>query len=893
MQPGLVKTGASAGGVIAAAAPTAPTPVDFTDSDRDEISFICGIDFAQKVIPISYGGWHFDKPATYDAEHTGALKWGSHQTPDGGGTVRYYFAPAAKWTAGERHAFTACFALWSAEANISFTRTRHASSADVTIERGNDGKSNTTVHADSSATVGSFDLPQATDGVMHFTRGGGFGFFGDPGSGALFQRDAGYGADTIIHEMGHLIGLGHTGPYDASLKNDDPAKQQFGRLDSRLWSIMSYVQPDDESAFFFDDYPVTDTQWGTRHDAVDNTDYVVAPTTPMLLDILAIQRLYGAPTTGPLVGGNHVYGFNCNITGDVGLFFNFDINKDPVVTIWGTGSNNTLDLSGWNTPSTISMVTGTFSSADGLTNNIFLACDLDRAVGGGGDDTIYGSNLDDVIDGGKGADRMVGGTGNDTYFVDSADDIVKEVASATLDNIKDTVEVTLARYTLSANVENLYYQGPSTSGFTGTGNDLDNTILGWNGDDVIDGLGGADTMIGKRGNDTYRVDNPGDVVIDSGGGADRINVALTSYTLGAGIEELNFVGPNNFSDFTGNGNELDNLIIGWSGNDTLYGSTGNDTLDGRSGNDVYNLFDVTNGAYDTVLENKNAGDDIVLVRDTHGDVREYTMTDNVERGAIIGHDASGFSLHGNSMNNLMFDDFGDNSLFGEDGNDTLNGGNGQDFLFGGAGNDTYQLIDRSSGGAYDLLSEDAGGGNKDRIEITTIHIDGAPDSYVMPSNVEIGVLLGSINFDLFGSIDNNTLIGNSGNNRLYGKSGDDKLIGGGGTDELHGGDGKDLFVFNAVLDIANADGITDFAIADDMIGLDKTVFTAAGQVGALAGSAFFAGTAAHDGDDRVIYDASTGRIYYDADGTGGQAQVLFATISQNLALTAASFSIVG
>ncbi len=108
------------------------------------------------------------------------------------------------------------------------------------------------------------------------------------------------------------------------------------------------------------------------------------------------------------------------------------------------------------------------------------------------------------------------------------------------------------------------------------------------------------------------------------------------------------------------------------------------------------------------------------------------------------------------------------------------------------------------------------------------------------------------------------------------------------------GSGADLFLFNSALNASsNVDRITDFSRADDTIQLDNDVFTAAGAVGTLSAGAFHAGTSAHDADDRIIYDSTTGRIYYDADGNGGGARVLFAQVTAGVALTNADFQIVG
>jgi len=100
-------------------------------------------------------------------------------------------------------------------------------------------------------------------------------------------------------------------------------------------------------------------------------------------------------------------------------------------------------------------------------------------------------------------------------------------------------------------------------------------------------------------------------------------------------------------------------------------------------------------------------------------------------------------------------------------------------------------------------------------------------------------------------------------------------------------------VFDTVLSASsNVDRIIDFAVVDDTIALDQTIFTALTAIGTLSAAAFRAGTAAADSSDRIIYDAATGRIYYDADGNGAGAQVLFAQVTAGLALTNADFLII-
>ena len=111
--------------------------------------------------------------------------------------------------------------------------------------------------------------------------------------------------------------------------------------------------------------------------------------------------------------------------------------------------------------------------------------------------------------------------------------------------------------------------------------------------------------MGGAGNDIYVVDSASDVVVEgASAGTDVIQTSLTSLSLVTNVENLVYFGTD---AFTGDGNTLDNSIVGSSGNDTLIGSDGNDTLDGGVGddsligglgNDVYIVDSVT----DEVIE---------------------------------------------------------------------------------------------------------------------------------------------------------------------------------------------------------------------------------------------------------------------------------------------------
>ncbi|MGQ7814938.1 peroxidase family protein [Metapseudomonas furukawaii] len=241
--------------------------------------------------------------------------------------------------------------------------------------------------------------------------------------------------------------------------------------------------------------------------------------------------------------------------------------------------------------------TGDFrGNGNGLANLIVGGTGADRLFGQGGDDRLMGSAGDDILNGMVGADTMQGGEGNDRYYVDNAGDRVTEVAGQGVDD----VYAYLSDYVLGATVENLRFVG--TGDFRGNGNasanlivggsgadrlfgrDGDDRLLGLAGDDILNGMVGADTMQGGEGNDRYYVDDVGDRVTElAGQGTDDVYSYLASYTLGANVENLRFVGTGNF---TGVGNGLANTLQGGTGNDSLNGGTGNDTLIGGAGNDT-------------------------------------------------------------------------------------------------------------------------------------------------------------------------------------------------------------------------------------------------------------------------------------------------------------------
>jgi serralysin len=132
------------------------------------------------------------------------------------------------------------------------------------------------------------------------------------------------------------------------------------------------------------------------------------------------------------------------------------------------------------------------------------------------------------------------------------------------------------------------------------------------------------------------------------------------------------------------------------------------------------------------------------------------------------------------------------------------------------------------------------------------------------------------------------LTGNELAQTIQGNAGANVINGGGGADKLSGFGGNDVFVFNSALGDGNIDRITDFNSSQNKIHLDDAIFAGLSS-GALSSDAFFAGKAADDSSDHIIYNSSTGALSFDSDGIGGAAQTQFASLSPSLSLTAASF----
>ena len=479
-------------------------------------------------------------------------------------------------------------------------------------------------------------------------------------------------------------------------------------------------------------------------------------------------------------------------------------------------------------------------TGNALDNRIFGSQSANLLDGGAGSDTIDGEDGDDMIDGGAGADLLRGGLGDDTFIVDHLADEVREVEGEGHDTVRS-----LKDFRLPANVEDLVLIG--TASVSGIGNGQANSITGNAAGNILDGAGGADVMAGGGGDDTYLVDSLDDQVVEAEGGGsfDQVKTSL-SFTLPDHVERLTLTGG---SATNGTGNDLANILTGNAAANVLDGGAGADKMKGGAGDDIY----VVDRASDKAIEDSALGGiDTVL------SAASYTLGLHVENLTLTGSAAIGGT--GNALAN---------TIIGNEAANVLNGGGGADVMRGGGGNDVYH-VDHVG----DRAEEVAGAG---------IDLVNATMSHALGAEVENLTLKGSLAIDGKGNELANVITGNSADNRLYGR---------GGADKLRGGDGADGFVFDTTPGAGNVDRLLDFVAGTDAVLLDNGVFTAL-AAGALASDGLRIGTAAADSDDRIVYDPATGRLYYDSDGDGAAAQILFAVLDTRPAtLSAGDFEVI-
>ena len=225
-----------------------------------------------------------------------------------------------------------------------------------------------------------------------------------------------YGMQALVHELGHAIGFDHPGDYNAgsggpiTYSGDAEFKQ-----DTLQYTVMSYF---------------SETNTGADYDGW-------YPSAPQMIDIAAVQRLYGANMN--FHTGDTTYGFNSNASR---VWYEAPADHAAIFCAWDAGGTDTFDFSGYDVRQTIDLRNGFFSSVGGMTFNVSVAAGvkvdgeivnyIENGIGGSNKDTVIGNGTDNVLEGrgggdtlsaGKGDDSLLGGDGDDQLVLGKGNDV--------------------------------------------------------------------------------------------------------------------------------------------------------------------------------------------------------------------------------------------------------------------------------------------------------------------------------------------------------------------------------------------------------------------------------------------------------------------------------------
>ncbi len=521
----------------------------------------------------------------------------------------------------------------------------------------------------------------------------------------------------------------------------------------------------------------------------------------------------------------------------------------------------------------------------------------DALFGQGGNDTLDGGARNDVLDGGLGNDSLRGGAGDNTYRFGRGDgqDIIAANTEATPQN--DTLSfkagvalsdvrlsksgtsllVKIANSTDQVTIEDFFYQDTPTNQRNAVKQFEFANGIKWSLANITTQM--AATILQGNGSGNPLTAPNGNHIIYGGQGSDTLRASQGDDSL-YGEEGTEFIDAGGGNDYLDGGPGRD-WLRGDAGDDTLDGGTGNDNLNGGSGNNTYLFgrgdgmdgiepsYGFENGTISTLLFKPGIAPSDVVLRssgnflyidlvDTAAD--NFTVSNFFYNGdpystqnpiqqikfangttwdiatilsklppSTTGADAIYGSHQADSLKGLD----GADSLFGNGGNDTLDGGTGNDTIKGGEGSDTYvygkgdgqdvikSTTDATAGKADTLLfkagtsAADIGlstlgtsliikiAGSSDQITVEDFLYQSSPAHTNNPlqqiqfadgsnwSITDISTLLAATLVQ--GNTNTSPLNGSSGNDKLIGMSGkgNDTLIALAGSDFLFAGEGDD------------------------------------------------------------------------------------------------------
>jgi Ca2+-binding RTX toxin-like protein len=415
------------------------------------------------------------------------------------------------------------------------------------------------------------------------------------------------------------------------------------------------------------------------------------------------------------------------------------------------------------------------------------------------------------------------------------------------------------------------------------------------------------------------IENSGTMTQGSTGNPDRYCISVSGAYLSADVRNTGLIDGNIklgsttlYGDiYDGRNGRITGFVDLNGGDDRAYGNAkydetflggqGNDTIDGGGGNDVA-LYSNSRASYEIVTINgvttvvgrvgKDAGTDMLT------NVRFLKFTDktvmlyNTKPDSIaLKQSAFAEDMRANTVITTLsaHDADGDALTY------TLNDPSGT-FRIDGNALVLLKSLDYETRTSYAVTVE-----AKDAYGLATSQTLTLTVNNILETTAR--TLTGTAGADsLTGENGNDLISGLAGRDALNGLGGKDRINGGAGRDMLTGGGDQDIFVFDAKLAKTNTankrynlDRITDFSVKDDTIHLKKSVFKGITKKGVLSKGAFYASTksAAHDADDRIIYNKKTGALLYDRDGSDHHyGAIQIATLSTKLGLKNTDFFVI-
>ena len=510
---------------------------------------------------------------------------------------------------------------------------------------------------------------------------------------------------------------------------------------------------------------------------------------------------------------------------------------------------------------------------------------------GGSTFSLHQSDHLDPISTGDGADSISASTGHGRISTGNGDDTIRTAGwSGTIDGGAGT-DLWMVDFAERTSSSFLTFDGRTGAGWTGSkegqaysygrvsASNMERIDVRFGaGDDTVK-LTATDASVATgEGNDMIWLYQPGRSTIGAGAGTDTLIADLSGNAPSAGAGVYLF----------------DRGEGGWSGlvGSAHIGSVERVTVNLTSSDDFARLdcAPLLQGGRVSL----NAGDGLdTLELDFSAYSRVTFRPDNTGTVRMAGAVFSGFeafSVIGSAGNDVLKGSAGNDILRGDAGNDQLYATTGADQLIGGQGNDTYFMGDSTTSTMIEHADEG----------IDTVYAMG---SYALSDNVERLFITGSASAEVVGNATDNLLVGNVGDDFIYGGDGKDNLQGGAGNDELAGVRGADIliggacsdtFTFSTLETSAERDIVKDFTPGEDHMLLYSAVFAAlepAANDPAARAALLAIGTTATTADQHLVYNPRTGSLFYDADGGGGQQQLMIAVLTNKPTLTIDNFII--